>query len=88
MSEEQYAIEYMKLMDIYYYLCGMQNIPDIEQYAFDWMDLARRFDAIGATHSAGSARGRGEHYQKQAGGEYLRIIEGSFSELIAVEVTP
>jgi hypothetical protein len=60
------------------------EIPDMAQYALDWQELAADFRAIGFVFCASYCQARGDHYGKEAGGEYIKLVEGSFAELIEV----
>lgn len=73
------------LMDRYNELAFTQEIASIESYADDWLKLARDADSAGRPALAGMARERGLFYAQQVPGEYIRLFEGSFSELIQVE---
>lgn len=72
------------LMEKYYDLAFTHEIPKMGDYAKAWLDLAREFDKLGMVNMAGMTRERGLFYAQQAPGEYIRLIEGSFSELIQV----
>lgn len=74
------------LLDRYNELAFTQNIPDIQGYADDWQALAVECKIHGRPALAGMAQARADFYRVQAEGEYVRLIDGSFSELIAVEV--
>jgi hypothetical protein len=62
----------------------MKNIPSMAEYAEAWNMLAADFDAIGAPFNAEYCRGRFRQYRDLAGGEYMRLIELPFSELVQV----
>lgn len=74
------------LMDRYNELAFTQEIPDIKLYADSWMELGRQADEQGRIALAEMCFSRGRFYGRQAGGEYIRLIEGSFSELIPVDI--
>lgn len=65
-------------------LAEMNVIPDMRAYASEWLRLADDFQAAGLLSNAGMCRERGERYAKMAGGEYIRLTEGSLAELIEV----
>lgn len=65
-------------------LAFAQNIPDIRGYANEWQALAVECVIGGRPALAGMCQGRADFYKVQADGEYVRLLEGSFSELIAV----
>ena len=67
-------------------LSAMQTIPDMRAFAAAWLQLADDFQTCGLLNNAATCRARGEYYAELAGGEYIRLIDGSFAELIAVEV--
>lgn len=66
-------------------LARMQNIPSLGIYSQAWYSLAKQFDSCGMEFNAQECRTRGEHYDKMAGGEYVRLFEGQVAELIIVE---
>ena len=70
----------------YLHLSRVQNIPDVRAYAADWYDLAALALADNRPFAAESYKKRGDFYMEQAQGEYIRIIEDSFSQLIPVDV--
>lgn len=72
------------LMDRYNELAAMQEFSSSGEYAKMWLDLAADAESQNRPALAGMARGRGEFYKKQAEGSYIRLLEGSFSELIQV----
>jgi len=69
----------------YIELSMTQIIPDIALYAIEWMKLAADAEAQGRFSLAGMCRSRGDFYAHQDYGEYIRLIEGSFSELLRVD---
>ena len=71
------------LMDRYLELAEMQNI-DSAEYAVEWHKLAADAEGGARPALAEMCRQRGDHYAAQDYGEYIRLIEGSFSELIDV----
>ena len=68
----------------YYELAMAQIIPDVASYAIEWMKLAADAEAYSRFSLAGMCRSRGDFYAQQDYGEYIRLIEGSFSELLPV----
>lgn len=61
---------------------GLQTeIPDMSDYALQWLVLAGEFDAVGMLSNAQYCRDRGEHYAELADGNYSRVLEGSFATL-------
>jgi hypothetical protein len=60
----------------------MNEIPDMAQYAQDWQKLAADFRAIGFVFCASYCQARGDHYGKEAGGSYIKLVEGPLAELI------
>lgn len=74
-----------ELMERYYVLASTKNIQNIARYAFEWKLLAEDAEKAGRPACAESWGKRAAFYASQAGGEYLRIIEGSFCELILSE---
>lgn len=73
------------ILSRYLQLSRTQNIPDLKAFAADWLDLADQALQDNRPFSAESYRKRGEWYMQQGEGEAVRIIEGSFSELILVD---
>lgn len=69
----------------YFELSRIQNIPDVHRYALDWHKLAADARLVGRVASAEAYQKRGDFYLEQAEGEYVRIIEDSFSQLIRVD---
>lgn len=70
------------LVDRYYELCFTNNF-DAAQYAQDWLTLAEEFEKGGRVAMASMCRGRAKQYS-QMQGEYVRLTEGSFAELVEV----
>lgn len=62
----------------------MNCIADMRQYAAAWLELADKFDAVEMPFNGAYCRSRGNHYADMAGGEYIRLTEGSLAELIEV----
>ena len=63
----------------------MNEIPDMAKYAQDWQKLAADFRAIGFVFCASYCQSRGDHYGKEAGGEYIKLVDGVFAEMILLE---
>lgn len=62
---------------------SLQNIiPDMDAYAEEWNKLSADFAALGMLASAEMCFRNYQHYKEIADGEYIRLIEGSFAELI------
>lgn len=62
---------------------SLQNIiPDMDAYAEEWNKLGADFAAIGMLANAEMCFKNYKHYREIADGEYIRLIENSFSELI------
>ena len=68
----------------YLELSNTQNIPDLAAYAVSWQKLAADARAAGRVASADAYQKRGDWYAEQGKGEHVRLIEGSFSQLIPV----
>ena len=77
-----------ELMERYHVLALTQNIPNIARYAMEWDMLAADARAQGREASAAAWQSRADFYKQQAGGEYIRLIDGSFSELIPTTPQP
>lgn len=73
-----------KIMERWMDLSLMQNIPNMAEYAEAWNVLAADMDAANRPYSAEACRSRFEFYRELAGGEYVRLIEQPFAELIEV----
>jgi hypothetical protein len=71
-------------MDKYYALSTQGNIPDMGEYAKQWQILAMDCDKEGRSSTAKICRDRAKHYCQIAGGEYVRLVEGCYAELIIV----
>lgn len=62
---------------------SLQNIiPDMDAYAEEWNKLSADFAALGMLVNAEMCNKNYQHYKEIADGEYIRLIEGSFAELI------
>lgn len=70
----------------YLALANMQNIDDIRDYALAWADLADIAQDNQRPALAAMCRSRAEFYGSQDTGEYIRLFDGSFSELITVSL--
>jgi len=73
-----------KLMRKYHELANTRMIPCLQDYAQAWRDLSGMFAVDGRPAMAGACSARADFYAVQGSGEHIRIIEGSFSELIEV----
>lgn len=71
------------LMQRYLELSLMQNI-NIARYAFQWKTLSEDAAKADRPNLAEMCASRADFYGKQAGDEYIRLIETPFSELIQV----
>lgn len=60
----------------------MQNIPDIFEYAKSWELLAQECDKQDRPSTAEMCRSKAKHYCGLAGGEYVRLVQDTFVELI------
>ena len=65
-------------------LALMQNIPSMADYAEEWNKLAADFLAIGFTACAEDCFACFVRYRDMALGEYVRLIEQPFAELVEV----
>lgn len=70
------------IMDRYAELSLLNVIPDMRTYAEDWNRLALQAEADGRLSTAGTCKGRAEHYRKLAVGEYIRLVDDGAAELI------
>jgi hypothetical protein len=73
-----------ELMQRYIDLSLMQNIPDMGEYAEDWFRLGNAMQDAGRFSSAATCYDRSNHYREMSGGEYVRLIDQPFAELIEV----
>lgn len=73
-----------ELMERYNRLAFQQEIPNVARYAFEWKILGEDCDIAGRPALASMCHSRANFYGEQAGGEYLRLIELPFSELLQV----
>ena len=72
------------LMARYLELAKVQNIESVAEYALEWYKLAADAEIEGRINLAAMCQERGLFYAVQDEGEYIRIIDRSLSELIAV----
>jgi len=63
---------------------GMQNIPDMAAYALEWEKLTADCQAAQRFSLAALCGSKAEHYRNLAGGEYVRLIQDTFVELVEV----
>lgn len=63
-------------------LSMMVEIPDMRQYAAEWLALADEFQSINMPSNAAYCRSRGKHYAAVAGGSYVRMVDGCLAELM------
>lgn len=86
MSEEQgeYVTNKDEIMQRYYDLSLLNIIPDMGEYAKDWQRLAMKADIDGRPATAEACRARAKYYYELTGGEYIRLVQGCFAELIPV----
>ena len=74
------------IMDEYFRLSLMSEIPDIYEHAKEWQRLAMRCDIEDRPARAETCRVNAKRYCEMIGGEYIRLVEGCFAELIPVDV--
>lgn len=72
------------IMGRYHQLADRQNIEDVKAYGSEWAALALDFDNSDRPYMAALCYARAEYYGVQPLGEYVRVVDGSFSELIPV----
>jgi hypothetical protein len=60
------------------------NISDMAEYAEEWNKLAADFDAIGFAANAEMCRSNWMRYRQYDPVEVVRLVEGSFAEIIPV----
>ena len=70
-----------ELMERYNILATTQNIEDVSAYAVAWQKLAADAREADRPALAAMCQQRGDDYGSLGGTEYVRIIEGSFSEV-------
>ena len=63
-------------------------IPDMQDYAQKWYDLSMRAEKEDRPASASSWRQRAKYYADLCGCGYIRLVEGSFSELVRTDEEP
>lgn len=61
------------------------EIPDMRQYAAEWLALADEFQAVNMLSNAEYCRSRGNHYAAIAGGAYVRMVDGCLAEIMPVK---
>lgn len=59
-------------------------IPNMAEHVENWNKLRADFEALGMLANVATCQKNYEHYKEIADGEYIRLIEGSFAELIPV----
>ena len=69
----------------YIELSKQNVIEDVQDYAQKWYDLAMRAEKEDRPASASSWRQRAKHYAELCGCGYIRLVEGSFSELVSTD---
>ena len=62
----------------------MHSIEDLHDYGHKWQRLAYECDKEGRVATAETCRKNAAHYWGMDGGEYIKLVETSFSELIRV----
>jgi len=72
------------MMRKYHELANVRIIPCLQDYTQAWLELSRMFAVNDCPEMAGACSARADFYAVQGSGEHIRIIEGSFSELIEV----
>lgn len=72
------------LLEQYNALAFTQNIPDMEIYASDWHALGDECIKQGRPALAGMCYARSYYYGQIGKGEYVRLLEQPFAELIEV----
>lgn len=73
------------LLDRYNELAFVQNIPDVQAYGNEWKLLGEMCEAENRPALAAMCFSRASWYLGQPVGEYVRLTDGPFSELIPVE---
>jgi hypothetical protein len=74
------------LMKCYTRLSLLSNILDMREYALDWRRLMASAQRAGFRSLARNARSRWRHYRRYIPGEYVRLVDPPFAELIPVEL--
>lgn len=74
------------IMSRFYVLSMQSNIPDMHEYAKEWLLLAMECDKQGRPSTAQVCRTKAKHYEEMAGGEYVRLVDGCMAELFPVEL--
>ncbi len=73
-----------ELMDRYNELAAMNEIPSMADYAYQWYLLSVQADGKNRPALAEHARAHANHYGKFEPGEYIKLVEGSLSEMLLV----
>ncbi len=73
-----------QMMKCYTRLSLMQNILDMCAYAIEWRALMAQAQRAGFRNLARNARSRWRHYRRFIPGEYVRLIDPPFAELVLV----
>lgn len=66
----------------YMALADMQNIEDIQDYARAWAELSEIAALEDRPALAAMCASRAAFYGREPAGEYVRMIDGAFAELI------
>jgi hypothetical protein len=66
-------------------LAMMNEILNMEWYADAWLQLAAEFEKFGYPSNAEDCNSRGIHYHTFTRGEYIKLVDGPFAEMILVE---
>ena len=72
------------IMARYMDLSLAHEIPDMQEYAKQWQQLAMDCDKEDRVATAETCRKNAKHYCEMYGGEYIRLVEGCFAELIPI----
>ena len=73
-----------ELMDRYNELAMMNVIPSMAEYAYQWQLLATQAEGKNRPALAAHARAHAEHYAQFEPGEYIKLVEGSLSEMLPI----
>jgi hypothetical protein len=84
MSQDQAVYEVDEVMSRYTELSLLNIIPDMAEHAKEWQRLAMKADIADRPSTAEACRSRAKYYYELTGGEYIRLVEGCFAELIPV----
>lgn len=74
-----------EIMERFYELSTLNIIPDMHTHAENFNSLGDWADISERPNTAHACRTKARYYMGLAGGSYIRLMDGSFAELIPTE---